>query len=81
MGPSLKFFILRSETKKLYKKFLKSAGQIEDLNQRRNTRLWIRDEFKLHRDLVNEDDIKSQHTRARLALQELEGHIGLSRIK
>lgn len=81
MTPNLKYFVLRGESKRLYRRFMKLTRKIEDKDQAKDLRIWIRDDFRINKNLTDESDIKSQHTRARTAFDELEVSIELSRAK
>lgn len=58
---------------------MRLTKRVEDKNQAKDLRIWIRDDFRINKDLDDENDIKSQHIRARKALEELEVSIELSR--
>lgn len=60
---------------------MKLTRKIEDKNQAKDLRIWIRDDFRMNKNLTDENDIRSQHIRARTALEELENSIELSRAK
>lgn len=81
MKPDLKFFVLQGESKRLYKRFMGLTKKVEDKQQRKDLRLWIRDDFRINKNLTDYNDIKSQHIRARTALEELEVSIDLSRAR
>lgn len=81
MKHNLKFFILRGESRRLYRRFMRLTRSIEDKQQQKDLRIWIRDDFKMNKNLKDELDIKSQHIRARTAYDELEVSIDLSRAK
>ena len=49
-----RFFILRGESKRLYKKFMTLTRQIENKQERKELRSWIREDFRINKDLTNE---------------------------
>lgn len=79
MNRSLRYFVLKGESKRLFRRFMRLTKRVEDKNQAKDLRIWIRDDFRMNKDLEDENDIKSQHIRARKALEELEISIELSR--
>lgn len=81
MKLTLKHFVLKGESKRLYRNFMKLTRRIDDKQQAKDMRLWIRDDFKINKHLIDENDIRSQHIRAKTAYDELETSIELSRAK
>lgn len=54
MNQGLRYFVLRSESKRLYRRFMRLSRRIEDKQQAKDLRLWIRDDFKINKNLTNE---------------------------
>lgn len=53
-APNLRFFVLQSESKRLYKNFMRLTRKVEDKQQQRDLRKWIRDDFKINKHLTDE---------------------------
>lgn len=51
---NLKFFVLQGESKRLYKRFMKLTRRVEDRQQQKDLRYWIRDDFKINKNLTDE---------------------------
>jgi len=51
---TLRFFVLQGESKRLYRNFMRLTRQMEDKNRQKEMRLWIRDDFKINKDLTDE---------------------------
>ncbi|PAA54408.1 hypothetical protein BOX15_Mlig005964g1 [Macrostomum lignano] len=78
MSNSLKHFILKAETRQLYRSLLRTAGKVADSNQRRELRQWIRAEFELHRADTDLDSIKAALANGKQAKSKLEQMISSS---
>ncbi|XP_064489053.1 LYR motif-containing protein 2-like [Ornithodoros turicata] len=77
--PSLKRFILRQQTLKLYRDILRAVREVPDEAQRKELQMWARHDFEANRNLKDEDFIKMQIARGRLALKELLSTLHLSK--
>lgn len=47
-------FVLQGESKRLYRQFMKLTRLVEDKDQRKGLRIWIRDDFKINKTLTDE---------------------------
>lgn len=54
---SLSRFILRQQSLKLYKDFMKSLKLVEDIEQRKELYLWIRQEFEKNKHYTDEVNV------------------------
>lgn len=54
MKQSLRFFVLRAESRRLYREFMKITRRETNQEQQKVMRIWIRDDFKLNKNLTDE---------------------------
>ena len=72
---SLKFFILQTQSRLLYREFIKKTNLIKQKDLREEIVDQIRNEFKSKKDLESEEKIKFQILDGKSRLKELESFL------
>ncbi|KAL4649044.1 LYR motif-containing protein 2 [Arapaima gigas] len=76
---SLKQFLQRQRVLAVYRRILRTIGQVPDEADRRYLRDWARDEFRRNKEASNPDVVRMMITQANMHLEELQKSLALAR--